>query len=143
MYSSLGQLIRGWSRILYGALDRRAVFLLGRLLDVLVFCHTGQVALLAGLVELALGRDRSFAAGLVGLSLFHHFWMYFVFRRVYNTSVPRSRYVAWFPVGNLIIDVILLRAIRMCLTGKVNWRGTDYVIAPEAMAQATKTAPPL
>ena len=33
--------------------------------------------------------------------------MYFVFRLVYNTSVPGSRHVAWFPLGNLVIDVIL------------------------------------
>ena len=26
----------------------------------------------------------------------------------------------------VIIDVILLRAIRMCLTGRVNWRDTLY-----------------
>jgi glycosyltransferase involved in cell wall biosynthesis len=126
MYSSLGQLVRGWSRILYDALDRSVVGPLAKLLDVIIFCQTGQVALLAGLVELATGRDRLFAPILIGLSLIHHFWMYFVFRRVYNTSVPGSRYVAWYPLGNLIIDVVLLRTIRMCLTGKVNWRGTEY-----------------
>ena len=60
--------------------------------------------------------------------------MYFVFRLVYNTSVPSSRYVVWFPLGNLVIDGILLRAIRMCLTGQVNWRGTEYGAAPCARA---------
>ena len=29
------------------------------------------------------------------------------------------------PAG-LVLDVILYRAIRMCFTGKVNWRGTAY-----------------
>ena len=49
MYASLGQLIRGWSRILYDALDRKAWRLAIRLLDPLVFCQSGRVAL---------GRDR-------------------------------------------------------------------------------------
>ena len=133
MYSSLSQLVRGWSRILYDALDRHAIRLSTRLLDVLLFCQTGHVALLAGLLLLACGQNRTFAASLVGLSVLHHVWMYFVFRLVYNTSVPKSGYVLWFPLGNVVIDAILLRAIRMCLTGKVNWRGTEYGIATQAM----------
>ena len=52
--------------------------------------------------------------------------MYPVFRLVYHTSVPGSRYVPWFPLANLLIDYILIRAIRMCLTGRVTWRGTSY-----------------
>ena len=45
MYASLGQLIRGWSRILYDALDRKTWRLALRLLDPLVFCQSGHVAL--------------------------------------------------------------------------------------------------
>ena len=126
MYSSLGQLVRGWSRILYDALDRRSIRLLGKLLDVIVFCQSGHLALLVGLALLLTDRNRTFASALIIMSLIHHIGMYFVFRVVYNTSVPKSRYVAWFPLGNLVIDVILVRAIRMCLTGNVNWRGTSY-----------------
>ena len=131
MYSSLGQLVRGWSRILYDALDRRTGRLLVRLLDVILFCQSGHVAFLAGLILMVSGGSRTFAASLLALSVIHHVWMYFVFRLVYNTSVPNSRYVVWFPLGNLVIDGILLRSIRMCLTGRVNWRGTEYGAALE------------
>ena len=55
MYASLGQLVRGWSRILYDALGRKPWRLLGRLLDPLVFCQSGHVALLAAVVMLAAG----------------------------------------------------------------------------------------
>ena len=126
MYASLEQLVRGWSRILYDALDRRAGRLGLRLLDVLVFCQVGHVALAASLVLLALGFDRRFALTLLGLGLLHHVLMFVVFRMIYRTSVPRSRHAAWYPLGNLIVDVILLRAIRMCLTGRVIWRDTRY-----------------
>ena len=40
--------------------------------------------------------------------------------------MPGSRSRAWFPLGNLLIDYILLRSIRMSLTGRVTWRGTSY-----------------
>jgi len=143
MYASLGQLRRGWSRILYDALDRRAGRLVGKLLDVVVCCQTGHVALLAALVALAVGPGRSFGLTLLALSLVHHAWMYLVFRRVYNTSVPGSRYVAWFPLGNLIIDAVLLRAIRMCLTGRVHWRGTEYGVAAAPIRATTHPSPPV
>jgi hypothetical protein len=133
MYSSLGQLVRGWSRILYDALDRRATRLVLRLLDVLVFCQIGHIALLTALLLMAVGPDRAFASCLVGLSILHHVWMYFVFRLVYNTSVPESKYVVWFPLGNVVIDAILLRSIRMCLTGRVQWRGTVYGAATDTI----------
>lgn len=136
MYASLGQLTRGWSRILYDALDRRAGRLVIRLLDVLVFCQAGHVALAAGLVMLALRREAAFATPLLLLSLAHHGFMYLVFRMIYRTSVPRSRHAAWYPLGNLVIDVILWRAIRMCLTGRVSWRGTEYGTAADGAGPA-------
>jgi len=126
MYASLGQLIRGWSRILYDALDRKAWRLAGRVLDPIIFCQSGHVALLAGVILLLAGFPGPFPLWLVGLALLHHALMYPVFRLIFETSVPGSRYVAWFPVGNLVTDFILLRSIWMCLTGRVTWRGTSY-----------------
>jgi glycosyltransferase involved in cell wall biosynthesis len=126
MYTSFGQLVRGWSRILYDALGRNPWRLLGRLLDPLIFSQSGHVAMAVALVLLATGRDQAFAAWLLGLSVVHHALTYTVLQRVYNLSVPRSRYVRWFPVANLVMDWILIRAIRMCLTGQVTWRGTNY-----------------
>lgn len=126
MYASLGQLVRGWSRILYDALDRSPRRLLFKLLDPIVFCQSGHVALAAAVGLLAVGRERPFAQWLLGLSMLHHLLMYAVFRIVYDVSVPRSRYVATFPLGNILTDYILIRAIKMCFTGKVAWRGTSY-----------------
>jgi len=126
MYASLGQLMRGWSRILYDALGRNVRRLIGKLLDPVIFCQSGHLALAASLVLLAMGRSPTFALSLAGLSLIHHALMFLVFRRVYNMTVAHSRYAPWFPIANLIVDLILLRSIRMCLTGNVSWRGTDY-----------------
>ncbi len=126
MYTSLGGLVRGWSRILYDALGRNPWRLLGRLLDPLIFSQTGHVALVAALAMLASGVARPFALGLLGLSVAHHVLTYTVLSRVYRVSVPRTRHVAWFPLANLVIGWILIRAILSCLTGRVTWRGTSY-----------------
>ena len=69
MYASLGQLMRGWSRILYDALDRKPWRLLLRLLDPLVFCQSGQVALLAAIIMLIGGFAGPFPIWLLGLSI--------------------------------------------------------------------------
>jgi glycosyltransferase involved in cell wall biosynthesis len=139
MYSSLDQLVRGWSRILFDALGRNPWRLLGRLLDPLVFSQSGHAALAAGMVLLGLGRGGLFGWWLLGLGVAHHWVAYTVLRRVYRLSVPRSRYAAWYPVANLVLDVILLRAIRMCLTGHVTWRGTVY--GPEVAAAGAVSEP--
>ncbi len=126
MYSSCGQLVRGWSRIFYDALDRDSWRLLGKLLDPVIFCQTGHIALLAALILLATGGHNAVAACLAALSVVHHMLMYIVFRKVYQLSVPRSRFVWSYPLANLLVVWILLRSLRMCLTGQVTWRGTEY-----------------
>jgi glycosyltransferase involved in cell wall biosynthesis len=143
MYASLGQLIRGWSRILYDALGRNPWKLLGRLLDPLVFSQSGHVALVAAIVMLASAPASPFAWWLLGLSLVHHVFSFTVLRRVYRLSVPESRYTAWFPVANLVMDWILVRSIRMCLTGHVTWRGTAYGPAVAAARPVSKPVSPL
>jgi glycosyltransferase involved in cell wall biosynthesis len=141
MYASLGQLVRGWSRILYDALDRKPWRLIGRLADPLIFCQSGHIALLVAMTMLLTNFSGPFPIWLLSLSIVHHALMYLVFRLVYHTSVPGSKYVPWFPVGNLIIDYILLRSIMMCLTGKVTWRGTSYGPDAPRRAGASESSP--
>ena len=127
MYTSLPRFVRGWSRILYDALGRNPFKLLLQGLDPLFFSQTAHVALVASLAMLALGRPPGpFPAWLLGLSVAHHLLAYTCLRRLYVLSVPRTKHVAWYPLAGLVLDVILFRAIRMCLTGQVTWRGTAY-----------------
>ena len=58
--------------------------------------------------------------------------------RLYRLSAPRARSARWFPVANLVLDAILLRAIWMCLTGRVTWRGTVYGPAVAAAQPVSK-----
>lgn len=125
MYASLAQLIKGWSRIFYDVLGRSSWRLTKKLLDPIIFCQTGQLALAAGFIVLA--RDGGpFAISLIFLSVAHHVFMYFVFQRVYRTSIDSATFSLWYPIANFIVDLILIRAIGMCLTGNVTWRGTSY-----------------
>lgn len=126
MYTSLPQLVRGWSRILYDALGRNPWRLLAQGLDPLFFSQTAHIALVAAVAMFAVGAPGAFPYWLLGLSVFHHVLAYTCLRRLYVLSVPRTRHVAWYPLAGLVLDVILFRAIRMCFTGRVTWRGTAY-----------------
>jgi glycosyltransferase involved in cell wall biosynthesis len=127
MYTSLPQFVRGWSRILYDALGRSPLKLLIQGLDPLFFSQTAHVALVVSLVMLAIGKPAGpFPLWLLGLSVVHHVLAYTCLKRLYVLSVPKTRHVAWYPLAGLVLDVILYRAIKMCLTGQVTWRGTAY-----------------
>jgi GT2 family glycosyltransferase len=126
MYASFDQVVRGWSRIFYDALGRSPGRLTKKLLDPVIFCQSGHVALAVSLVLLALGKSTNFALLLFVASVAHHVLMYLVFRRIFTAAVPRPWWAIWYPVANLIIDLILIRALLSCVTGQVTWRGTDY-----------------
>ena len=133
MYTSLPQIVRGWSRILYDALGRNPLKLAWQALDPLLFSQTAHVALVAAVVLLILGTPAGpFAWWLLGLSLLHHLLAVTCLHRLYVLSVPRTRHVAWYPLAGLVLDAIIFRAVRMCLTGQVTWRGTAYAKKPAA-----------
>ena len=127
MYTSLPQLVRGWSRILYDALGRRVGPLVGKVLEPLVFSQTGLVALVAAAALLAAGVPGPFPAWLLGLALVHLGLQVTVLYRMYALSSPATAWAAaWYPLAGLVSDWILFRSILLCRTGRVTWRGTSY-----------------
>ena len=131
MYTSLPQITRGWSRILFDALGRNPWKVAWLGLDPLLFSQPAHVALFAALAMLALGTPPGpFAPTLLAMSVLHHVLAYTCLRRLYLLSVPRTRHVAWYPLAGLVLDVVVFRAVRMCLTGHVTWRGTAYAEKP-------------
>lgn len=127
MYTSLEQGIRGWSRILYDAVGRRVLPLVGKLLEPLIFTRTGQVALVLVPLLWALGViGGPFAQAMTGLAVAHWILSTTALYRMYKLSGAPTRSALWYPLSLCMTDWILLRAIKMCLTGQVTWRGTAY-----------------
>ncbi len=127
MYSSLGQLIRGWSRIYYDGLGRSVWPLLGKIVEPLIFSQSAQIALLAALVMLGTGWPGGpFAWWILGLTVPHFLLMHTVLVRLYRVAAPTARSAIWYSLAGWIMDYIYLKAIAMCLTGRVTWRGTSY-----------------
>ncbi len=131
MYTSLPQIIRGWSRILYDALDRRSLPLVGKILEPLIFSQTFMIALGAALVLFARGQTGPFPTWLLILSLVHLLLQLSVLYRMYRWSSPDSaRGALWYPLAGIVSAWITVKAIFMCATGRVTWRGTVYGASP-------------
>lgn len=140
MYTSLRQIVRGWSRILYDALGRNPWLLFGKILEPLIFSQTGDIAIVVAILMLIFGHATAFAWWLLGLSVVHHLLKTWMLYRLYRLSAPRvAPYALWYPVAGAVSAWISLDAIRSCLTGRVTWRGTSY--APANAASVRPSSP--
>ena len=54
------------------------------------------------------GKAARLRISLLALSVAHHFFMYLVFRRIFQAAVARSRWAIWYPVANVVVDLILI-----------------------------------
>ncbi len=140
MYTSLDQIIRGWSRILYDALGRRPWPIVGKILEPLIFSQTGDVALLVALGFLATGMTTPFVLWLLGLSLLHQVLKVSVLYRMYRLTAPKTAgHAVWYSLAGLVSDWIFVKSLVMCRTGQVQWRGTAY--GPQNPASSPGTVP--
>jgi cellulose synthase/poly-beta-1,6-N-acetylglucosamine synthase-like glycosyltransferase len=120
MYSTIPAMLRGWARIYSGSSNRRFPRLMGALLFVLVCMLPGYAALIYGLYS---GDVRWIVS-----SCLHVIVMTcsagFMIRWSGNSPV----WAALLPISLGGIVAILLRSLWMCLSGVVNWRGSEVSV---------------
>lgn len=126
MYTDLHSQIAGWARIYYDAWGRSVWTALWKIIEPLVFTQTAFLMPFLALLLMATGSDGGFGLRLLGLSLLHNLLMFTVIARLYHFNRARWQDTFWYPLSGLVSDWIYLRVIRMCITGKVTWRGTTY-----------------
>ncbi len=126
MYSSLAGIVKGWSRILYAAEEPspRRLWLVVLLLTTFSLTEYAAVLLCGG--AWLLGLACPFAKACFCLGLLHAVGQESVFARVYRQSGVPARFVAWRFLAVGVTFWIVLRAIRLCATHRVEWRGTAY-----------------
>ncbi|MDB5297700.1 MAG: glycosyl transferase [Phycisphaerales bacterium] len=132
MYNGLPAVVRGWSRIYYAAqVGSPWRILIG--MAWLVFCSFTVIPAFAwGVYRLAAAPAQMPFLGNVGLawsvSAVNHFLtMTAALAAVYRWSGNPARNALMFlPAGGPVLMRIFGRALRMCVTKKVEWRGTAY-----------------
>ncbi len=142
MYTSYRSMVRGWSRILYDAHHRKVLPLIGKIIEPLVFSQSGDIAFIVSLIMLAFGWATPFTWSLLGLSTIHQVLKQWVLFRMYRMTAPKDAwYALFYPIAGIVSDIITCRAIWMCLTGQVVWRGTSYQNA-SALVEGTIAGQP-
>jgi chlorobactene glucosyltransferase len=126
MYGSFEQIIRGWSRIFFASTVGSPWRSLAAIAFLLLCCFSTVPAFAWGVyrhfhpIAWLLGWEWIIAA------LAHTLLMTIQVGIIYRWTRNSAAYAAALPLAATILAWILLRSIWMCMTKKVEWRGTQY-----------------
>lgn len=127
MYTSLGALVRGWSRILYAGYDFSVAQLAAVLGGLLLFSLSAYAVVAVMIASIALGYHTTpFFCVLVGMGLAHLVLQITVMIRIYAITACERSYVAFYGAAAAIMAWVLASALWKCFTHRVVWRGTNY-----------------
>jgi cellulose synthase/poly-beta-1,6-N-acetylglucosamine synthase-like glycosyltransferase len=126
MYDSLPSIIKGWARIFYAcSLGRPWRILLG-ITCVVASCFSVYPALIWGIYRLFHPVPPSAIDGWLLASFLHLFAMTVFLSVIYHWSGNPKRNALLFPLGGTLLLGIFAKALRMCATNQLVWRGTRY-----------------
>ena len=126
MYSSLGGIIKGWSRIYYAAKVGNPKHVLAAIYFVLTSCFTAYIALGYGIARVLHPAGNILDYAWVVAAGIHLAVMMFVLSCMYRWSKNSGWNALLFPVAGPLLLWTLGKALIMCVTKKVEWRGTSY-----------------
>ena len=126
MYATMTEIVRGWSRILYSAVDHRPAKLYLLFLSICVFSVTSYAVLVGSGAVLLAGAGGPFASTLFLLGAAHQILQETLMARIYALSRSRLRYLAFRVLAVFVMLYIIVHTIRMCRTHQVQWRGDRY-----------------
>jgi Glycosyl transferase family 21 len=126
MYSSLGGIIKGWSRIYYAAKVGNPKHVLLAIYFLLTSCFTAYLALGYGIFRVVHPVGNMFDDAWVVVAGLHLVVMTYVISCMYRWSKNSGWNALLFPIGGVLLLWTLGKALVMCVTKKVEWRGTSY-----------------
>lgn len=126
MYDSFPKILRGWSRIFMAAAVGRPWKSLAAMLFILVCCYSVYPAFAWGVYRFIYPIDVFKGWGWMLTAAGHFTLMTVQIGLMYKWMLNPRRYALLFPVSGAILLYILARAVWMCITKKVEWRGTSY-----------------
>lgn len=126
MYSSLASIFRGWARIFFaGSVGRPWRILLG--MAFVIFCSlSAYAAIVWGIYRFINPVNAYGAIGWAIAGVSHLAIMTYLLTILYRWTGNSAANALAFPLGGPMLIGIFIRALWMCATGKVEWRGTKY-----------------
>jgi cellulose synthase/poly-beta-1,6-N-acetylglucosamine synthase-like glycosyltransferase len=117
MHSTYRQMLSGWGRIFSGVSGRKP----WRILAAAAFVLDGLLAWVMAPFAATTGD-----AGWIAAAVVHWILVTGVVATFYHWSGNRMRWALVFPISALLLLTLYGKALVMCVTGKVAWRGTSY-----------------
>jgi chlorobactene glucosyltransferase len=126
MYSSLPAIIKGWSRIYYAAKVGNPKHVLLAINFLLANCFTAYAALIYGIYRAMHPHGNMLDYAWLSAGAIHLAIMTFIISCVYYWSKNARWLAILFPIGGPLLLWVLIKALILCITKKVEWRGTSY-----------------
>jgi len=126
MYASLGEITRGWARIFCTTVDFRPRRLIRLMLRLGFVGLVSYLVMIGCTIALALGVVSPFVIALLTLAVLHEILQFIVFHRVYRMAGFADGWQIFRIVGTVIILYTIVRAIQLCRSQQIQWRGTQY-----------------
>jgi chlorobactene glucosyltransferase len=141
MYSSLGSIFRGWGRNFFAGSLGRPWRILGAIAFLLLCSFSAYVAFAWGIYRNI--HPASFVKGWLWIttSVAHLLIMTWAVSIMYSWSKNRRGYALLFPLGGAMLLGIFCRSLWMCITGRVEWRGTRYTHRMDPLLAQTSPTP--
>ena len=128
MYASPREMLRGWSRIYFGAVGDKT-WKLWTLLAAACLCSLSAYVVTAVCAFCAMtGYSIDHCSTLVALNVLHHLLIVAATAPPYRQSGGRVRDLWGYSLAVLMVCAALCRAIWMTYTQKVTWRGMTYQV---------------
>jgi cellulose synthase/poly-beta-1,6-N-acetylglucosamine synthase-like glycosyltransferase len=126
MYDSFSKIMRGWSRIFFASGSGSPWRSVLGIVYILVCCYSAAAAFAWGVYRHIHPVDSLAGYGWMATALVHWALMTCQIGIMYKWTLNPRRYALLFPVTSVFLLVIFARAVWMCLTKRVEWRGTHY-----------------
>jgi glycosyltransferase involved in cell wall biosynthesis len=125
MYSSLASIRRGWGRIFYAAGRGRPWRSVGGILILILSGGSVYAAIAWGLWRL--WHPAAWAASAwLAVAAIHLVLMTILLAAAYRSTGNPRRNALYFPLGAVLLGSVFVQAIKLCFTGRLEWRGTQY-----------------
>ncbi len=126
MYDSLANIIKGWSRIYYAARVGKIRHMLAVAAFLLACCFPVYPVLVYSVFRALHPLGNMLDYAWVSAAAVHFIWMTFILANVYRWTKNSGWNALLFFISGPMLLYILAKAVVMCFTKKVEWRGTKY-----------------
>jgi len=126
MYDSLPSLLRGWARNFYGIGGGSPWRMLAVAAFIVFCCFSAYADAGWGVYRMIHPINMFEGWGWLGAAAVHLVVMTWALSRTYAWTGNPPRNALLFPVSGLLMLILIAKALRLCMTGNVTWRGDAY-----------------